>query len=252
MVAVLPRLRAILLVILALMAGVAAYAFADQHLHAISSSAPPVGVLIATRDIQVAELITPAMITVTEVPADAVPGPSAALEADLNTVLGSRAREPIYAGEVVQKVRLFAPGLAINSAPEEALVKRGMALYTVATTQLNMPLSGLEPGDHVAVVATLLGAPVLPNSDGGGSLRTSQVVVQTIDPSALVTFVEPPSAGGTGALTLAVPRSEVKTLALLNRLGALSFAQVRPDDPTAPLDSTNAQIFIKTYHVPTR
>jgi len=251
MVAILPRLRALLAVVLALMAGVAVYAFAEQRLHAASAGLPPVRVLVAARDIQVAEAITPSMLTITQFPADGVPGPSAALESDLRAVLTSAAREPIYAGEVLQKIRLFGPALAVGAAPEQALVKKGMALYTVATTRLNMPLSGLHAGDRVTILATVQGAPVA-SGDGGASLRTSQVVIQTIDPSALVTYIDPPAGTGPGALTLAVPRAEVKTLALLNRLGVLSFAQVRPDDPTGPLDSTNAGIFTRTYHVPVR
>jgi Flp pilus assembly protein CpaB len=243
MASLIPRARAVVLVGLAVAVATAVYAAVTSS---TAAGPPPVSILVATRDIQIAEPITTSMVAVRQVPAGALLGPSVALASDLGQVLASSAREPIYAGEPINRVRLFGPGLSVNAAPEEALVRRGYALYTVAASPLNMPLSGLRPGDHVAVLATLNQAPAPAEAAGGSSLRTSQLVVQPIDPSALVTFVNPAA----GALTLAVPKRELATLAFLNREGALSFAQVRPDDPTGPMSGLTAPIFERLYHVP--
>ena len=65
------------------------------------------------------------------------------------------------------------------------------------------------------------------------SVATSQLEVTTIDPSALVTYVDLSASGpGEGEVTLAVPRREMKTIILANRLGTFTFVPVRPDDTT--------------------
>ena len=66
--------------------------------------------------------------------------------------------------------------------------------------------------------------------------------------STLVTFVDPAGA----ALTLATPRAEVTTLEYLAQKGALSYAQVRSDDPAPhdPLTHTTGAQILKEYHVP--
>jgi len=240
-----PRLRWLLFVGIALMAGVVVYSLLDRT---AATAPPPLRVLVATRDIQIAETITSTMVEVRQIPSGALPGPTAALESDLPLVLQSSAREPLYRGEIISKIRLFRPGLSLSGAPDEALVTKGLALTTLPASRMAMPLSGLRAGDHVAVIASFTSA--LPGAADlvGTNVRTSGLVVQTIDPYALVTFVDPAGA----ALTLATPRAEVTTLQYLAQKGALSYAQVRSDDPAPhdPLTHTTGAQILKEYHVP--
>jgi Flp pilus assembly protein CpaB len=243
MIAAFPRLRWVLLVALAFSIGLALYALLDRT---ALTAPPPIAVLVATRDIQVAEPIRSAMVAIREVPASSVVGPSPALAADLPQVLQSSAREPIYAGEIIGKLRLFGPGLSLNGAPEEALLKKGYALFKVPASLMAMPGAGLQAGDHVMILGMFNRGPAPAASPGGSDLQTSPLVVQTVDPSAVVTYV---SQDGS-SVTLAVPQAEVDHLAYLSRTGALAFAQVRPDDPGtgASLDQTTGGSLMEQYH----
>jgi hypothetical protein len=207
---------------------------------------PQVAVLVATRDIQIAEPITSSMVKVVQVPQGALVGPAPALAADAALVERSTARAPIFAGEVIDLRRLYGPGLALAGAPDEVFLKKGDALYTLPTSHLDLPLSGLAAGDYVEVLATFDHAP--PSAVGSTTtLRTTHGGVQPIDLHALVTDVQPDQA----ALTLAVPKAELPYLAFLRHLGAsFSLAQVRPDDPTGPLAGVTARQFTERYHVP--
>jgi Flp pilus assembly protein CpaB len=219
-------------------------------LEKVQSAPPPqVAVLVATRDIQIAEPITPTMVHVVQVPQEALVGPAPALAGDAALVERSTARAPIFAGEVIDLRRLYGPGLALTSAPDEVFLKKGYALYTVPTAHLALPLSGLAAGDYVEVLATFDHAPPAAVDAGGGTttLRTTHGGVQPIDAHALVTDVAPDES----AVTLAVPKGELPYLAFLRHLGAsFSFAQVRPDDPTGPMAGVTARQFRQTYHVP--
>jgi len=242
MISVFPRLRLLVLAVLALAIGVAVYAVLDRN---AATAPPPIRVLVATRDIQIAEPITSSMVAIREIPAGSLPGPTTALAADLPRVLASSAREPLYQNEVIQKVRLFGPGLALSGASEEALLKKGLILITAAAGRMAMPLSGLKTGDHVIIYGLINNGP--PAAAGAGSsLRTSQLVVQPIDAAAEVTFVD----ADRGALTLAVSKAVAPTLLFLNREGALAFGQVRPDDPTGPMASMSASRFRYHYALP--
>jgi hypothetical protein len=211
---------------------------------------PQVTVLVATRDIQIAEPITPAMVHVVQVPQGALLGPAPALAVDAALVERSTARAPIFAGEVLALRRLYGPGLALDTAPDAVFLKKGYALYTLPTSHLDLPLSGLAAGDYVEVLATFDHAPPALVGAAGGittTLRTTHGGVQPIDVHALVTEVQPDQA----ALTLAVPKAELPYLASLRQLGAsFSFAQVRPDDPSGPMAGVTARQFTERYHVP--
>jgi len=254
-----PRLRAVLALVFAVLAGVVVYGVTQQALTRLSAARPTVGVLVAARDIQIGEALSSALISVTQLPADALPGPAPALEADRAAVVGSIARAPLFAGEVIQRRRLFAPGTArLTDAPDAALVRKGYWLYQISTPSvLNIPGAGLRSGDHVAILATLqepvrpvtttLGAATGAASGGGATGR----VVQVIDPFALVTYVASPPGGGV-ALTVAVPRGEAPTLQLLkdDPTVTFGFAQVRPDDAGGALTNTTRALFRRQYHVP--
>ena len=207
---------------------------------------PQITVLVATRDIQIAEPIGPALVQAVQAPQGALLGPAPALAADAALVERSTARAPIFAGEVIDLRRLYGPGLALDTAPDAVFLQKGYALYTLPTSHLDLPLSGLAAGDYVEVLATFDHAP--PSTLGiTTTLRTTHGGVQPIDLHALVTDVQPDQA----ALTLAVPKAELPYLAFLRHLGAsFSFAQVRPDDPSGPLSGVTARQFQERYHVP--
>jgi hypothetical protein len=219
------------------------------YLEKVQGAPPQVAVLVATRDIQIAEPITPSMVQVVQVPQGALLGPAPALATEATRVERSTARAPIFAGEVLDLRRLYGPGLALDTAPDAVFLKKGFALYTLPTSHLDLPLSGLAAGDYVEVLATFDHAPPSLVGAAGGitTLRTTHGGVQPIDVHALVTAVQPDQA----ALTLAVPKDELPYLAFLRHLGAsFSFAQVRPDDPTGPIDGVTAQQFRERYNVP--
>src|SRR5919201_156895 len=115
---------------------------------------PQVAVLVATRDIQIAEPITSSMVQVVQVPKGALVGPAPALAADAALVERSAARAPIFAGEILDLRRLYGPGLALDTAPDAVFLKKGYALYTLPTSHLDLPLSGRAAGDYVEVLAT--------------------------------------------------------------------------------------------------
>jgi SAF domain len=219
------------------------------YLEKVQGAPPQVAVLVATRDIQIAEPITPSMVQVVQVPQGALLGPAPALATDAALVERSTARAPIFTGEVLDLRRLYGPGLALDTAPDAVFLQKGYALYTLPTSHLDLPLSGLAAGDYVEVLATFDHAPPSLVGAAGGitTLRTTHGGVQPIDLHALVTEVQPDQA----ALTLAVPKDELPYLAFLRHLGAsFSFAQVRPDDPTGPTDGVTAQQFRERYNVP--
>lgn len=222
-----PRLRMLLFLGLALAIAIGVYLALEGR-----TTRPPalVGVLVAARDLQIAEPITPTMLQVRQIPVDAVPGPSAALASDLDQVLRGTPREPIYAGEVIQRVRLFGPHLTVTSAPELALLKKGFGLISVQANRSNMPTTGLRAGDHVALFSTLQRAPA-GGSDAGASIATSQLEVALIDPAILVSAVDmAPGGPAESQVTLVVPPREMAAVVLANRLGVYSFALLRPDD----------------------
>lgn len=114
----------------------------------------------------------------------------------------------------------------------------GYARYTVPVGPLSLPLPGLAAGDYVEILAAL---PLNPASPA------ITATVQPIDAHALVVFLQnqPP------ALTLAVPRRELATLAWLRGQGAaLSFALVGATDRGGDLRGVGAREFRRLYHVP--
>ncbi len=202
---------------------------------------PRVAVIEATRDVQIGEPLTASALQVVYVPQDAPLGPAPALASDLALVERSAARAPIFAGEIIQKYRLYGPGLALSADPDAVYLKKGYALYTVPTAHLQMPLSGLAAGDYVAVLAAL---PIVPS--GVGATGGMTATLQPIDMHALVTFVQADQA----ALTLAVPSDEVPVLHCLAGHGAVfSFAQVRPDDTERTGGRLTAEQIRGRYHV---
>jgi Flp pilus assembly protein CpaB len=210
---------------------------------------PQISVLVATRDIQIAEPLTPAVVRVAHVPQGALVGPAPALAGDAALVERSTARAPIFAGEVIDLRRLYGPGLSLSNAPDAVFLQKGDALYTVPTSHLDLPLSGLAAGDYVEILATFDQAPPSMAAAGGTTttLRTTHGAVQPIDMHALVTSIAPDQS----AVTLVVPKGELPYLAFLTHLGAsFSFAQVRPDDPTGPMAGVTARQFTETYGVP--
>ena len=220
-------------------------------LEKVQTAPPPqVSVLVATRDIQIAQPITPTMIQAVQVPQGALVDPAPALAGDTALVERSTARAPIFAGEVIDLRRLYGPGLSLSNAPDEVFLKKGYALYTVPTSHLDLPLSGLAAGDYVEVLATFDYAPSAPAGATDNittTLRTTHGGVQPVDTHALITYVQPDQA----AITLAVPKQELSYLAFLRHLGAsFSFAQVRPDDPSGDMTGVTARQFRKDYHVP--
>jgi hypothetical protein len=218
------------------------------YLERVQSAPPQISVLVATRDIQIAEPLSAAVVHVAQVPQGALVGPAPALARDAALVARSSARVPIFAGEVIDLRRLYGPGLSLSNAPGEVFLQKGDALYTVPTSHLDLPLSGLAAGDYVEILATFDQAPPSMAAAGGTTtLRTTHGAVQPLDMHALVTYVPPDQS----AITLAVPKDELPHLAFLKHLGAsFSFAQVRPDDPTGPMAGVTARQFTETYGVP--
>jgi hypothetical protein len=242
-----PRRRIVTPIALAVALGLIVFVFLEK---AQSAPPPQAAVLVATRDIQIAEPITAAAVRVVQVPQGALVDPAPALASDAALVERSTARAPIFSGEVIDLRRLYGPGLALAGRPDEVFLRKGYALYTIPSSHLDLPLSGVAAGDYVEVLATFDHAPPSLVGAAGGittTLRTTHGGVQPIDLHALVTFVQPDQA----ALTLAVPKGELPYLAFLRHLGAsFSFAQVRPDDPTGPMDGVTARQFRERYNVP--
>lgn len=208
-----------------------------------SAQAAQVQVLVAARDIQINEPITPTMLAVETRPQAALAGMDAALAGDVGLVERSTSRAPIFAGEVIDLRRLYSPGLTTTGDPTEVFLTRGYAFYPLPTDTLALAEPGITAGAYAEIVASLPPLPLTSVEATQGITGTAQPV----DAHALITAVQPSPP----AVTVMVPQREVPYLAwLIGRHARFSFGLVRPDDASAPLQGVSSTQFERTYHAP--
>jgi hypothetical protein len=228
--------RALRLLALFVVVGLLGYGVLER----VQATPPPkVSVLVATRDIQIAEQITPAMVQAVSVPQNGLLGPDPVYAAEQATVVGQRARLPILAGAVILKGEIYGPGLTTAGNADDVLLPRGYNLTWVPTGHGQMPGSGLLAGDWVTIYTAVQQRPIsgttsAPSPEHCDTLATCALQVQPLVPHVLVTYVD------RDGLTLALPQRVTAEVQLLARAGQLFYAQVRPDDTRESMQGATA------------
>lgn len=240
-----------------------------------SSSSPAVAnvsVVVATQDILDGQRVTAEMVEVRTVPETAA---AATAFADVNDVIGSRARFPISQGEQVTPVRLVetARGVALSFQ-----IPEGMRGFSIPVSNESSPSAVLVPGDFVDVLLTIDQQliPVLVDQLDPNTLTpTGQAALQTVEEGNKVVgtlfqnlqvmsvgenFVangseyqsstrgaKPEEGGGTtGFVILAISPDQAQVLTLAQNLGSLSLT-LRPfgDEEFVPLEP-----FLEPFIIP--
>jgi Flp pilus assembly protein CpaB len=192
-----PRHRRALVVLLAVLVGVATMGVVQQAEDAAAAWGEGVPVLVAIRDLRPGDRLDPGTVRVRTRPRATVPdGALTELPAD------RRAAEAIYAGEVVRAERLAPSGLSALAARLPAGT-RAIAVPVDAGT-----LPPLEVGDRVDVLVALP-SDVAGDGPPGFPIATSAPVVD-VSETAVTVAVRADDATriavalGAGAVTLAL------------------------------------------------
>jgi len=240
-----PRLRLIIILLLvAVVSGAVYFGITGGHASGATTTA-----YIATDNIGINQPVTGHYVARTVSALGLGPAPVL----DTGVLQGAIARAPIFAGEVLQTTRLYGPGLRGGHA-DESVQGRNDGLITIPVDPHHMPLTGLQPGDHVAVIATIdtssvaTGRAVTAAVAAGAASSTGSLGAGIIEPFALVTSIDP--AGK--YLTIDVPADDGPTLSLLAKAGDLITMQLRPDASQGLNSSTNLRQIVAQYRIPTK
>jgi len=237
-----PRLRLIIILLLIAVVSAALY-FGITSGHAAGATATA---YVATGNIGINEPIAGHFAVRTVSAGDL--GPAAVL--DPGALQKAVSRAPIFAGEVLQTTRLYGPGLHGGQA-DESVQGQNDGLITIPVDPHHMPLTGLQPGDHVAIIATVDTSSVAAThavAAAATAPSNGALGAGIIEPFALVTAVDP--AGK--YLTIDVPAEDGPTLSLLAKAGDLITMQLRPDASHALNSSTDLRQIVSQYHIPTK
>ena len=175
--------------LLAVALGLAAALMSWTYVQRAGHRPPPVAmvpVVVAAQDIAVRTQITPQMLVIKEVPADA--RHPKALTA-LDQANGKVSSLPVAAGEQVLSTKFFArkedSGLAFQIAP-------GKRAVSVAVSEVITAGGLINPGDFVDVVGLFSG---LPSSGASAANQDfTSVVLQNIEVLAVAQFIQGPAA----------------------------------------------------------
>ncbi len=206
--------------ILALGTGLLAF----NYLSTVNKTATTVAmrtVIVATQDIPVRTVITPAMLTVTSKPADSVDPDALAGASD---VAGQIALISIPSGGIVSasKVgRLGLGGLTVR-------IPAGQRAISIALDRVKGVANLIEAGDHVDVIAVTQGR------TGGAGVPAAATILSNKIVLAMGSAQETPTAAAAGATpapdvtvetaTLSVTPKEAKILALADLNATLRLA----------------------------
>ena len=144
--------------IFALGAGMAALAFVAVFvigavLAAGSSATRQVTAVVALRDIQPRELITPASVALTQVPAAALPPHAIVRMADL---VGFTALVTIYKSQVVsQSVVASSPDQIDQAASSYLPIPEGFVAITIPTNEVQGVGGYISAGDYINIIASV-------------------------------------------------------------------------------------------------
>ena len=168
-------------------------------------------VLAVARPVAAGQALSAADLTVARVAAD--PDLRAVPAAEREGVLGRTAAVPLVPGTLLSRAHLGPP----------AVPARGEALVGMALEPGRFP-PGLAPGARVLVTVTA------PPAAGGTPAAVPAAGEATLVPSAVVTAVERPAAGGRDPVTVAlvVPEASAARVAAAAAAGQVALVQLPP------------------------
>ncbi len=224
-------------------AGMAVFAFVAVFvvglvLAAGNSAARQVTAVVAVRDIQPRELITPLSVTLSQVPAAALPPHSIVRMADL---VGDTALVTIYKGQVLsQSVIAASPDQIDEGAVSYLPIPQGFVAITIPTNELQGVGGYVSAGDYINVIATVNTAIFSP--------QNPKTVTRTVFTSIRVIRVGPPTLGPktgqqqgvSSSLTIIVSECDAQYMEWLINNASLKYALLSDKDygPPATADST--------------
>jgi pilus assembly protein CpaB len=193
-------------------------------LTASNSANHQVTAVVALRDIQPRELITPSSVALRQVPASALPPHSINQMADL---AGDTALVTIYKGQVVsQNVVASAPDQIDLSGAAFLPIPQGFVALTIPTDEQQGVAGYVSAGDYIDIIATVkidVFTPVI---------RFSKTVSKTVFAVVRVIRVGPPTQGPkagqqqgvASSLTILVTQCDAQYLAWLVNNASLKYS----------------------------
>lgn len=219
---------------IALIVGVVLYLLGVQYLPNLGVNAAPstVDIIVASTDIAALQPITASVLHWKTVSLDTYQalGPSPATLADRDRVIGAVARVPIMAGQPVLLGELSGPNLPSDRQVQPLPPDYG--LYAIQAPYLSTPTFGLGPGTWVDVTATYQARPGKMVMGPTGTLTSSDdMQSSTLAETTLETHVEVTDVRLTPqpAVTIAIPRRDVRIFDYFKRIATFSFSEVSPN-----------------------
>ena len=218
------NMRAILVVMLAIICGVSA-AVGTNRLRTVNSEAKiqnpeTVAVVVAKVDIPMGVTVDESLVQTCQWPKDHVP-PGAILTLEDATQRATTVR--ILAGEPLHGGKLAAKGSGSGLA---AIIPKGMRAYTIQSAQVAANVAGfILPGNRVDVLLNLRGRGV-DDETGGGSTTT---LLQAVEILAVDQRLDVPTENKVDlkdlrSITLLVTPEQANLLALGQSAGTLSVS----------------------------
>jgi Flp pilus assembly protein CpaB len=168
-------------VALALVAFIAMFAFGVVFVSR-SGVGRQVAIVTATQDIQAREPILPTMLSVTELPANAIPPKSFLHMADLS---GYSAVVPIFKGQVITANIVASHPDLITGASEYLPIPQGSVAMTLPTNEQQGVAGYIAQGDYIDVIATV--------NSGLFTATNPRTLTRTVFSNLHVIRVGPPS-----------------------------------------------------------
>jgi pilus assembly protein CpaB len=141
--------------------------------------------VVAVQDIQQRELITASMVTVTQVPAAALPPRSIVRVAD---IVGNTALVTIYKGQVLSESIVAASPDQIDEGVLSYLpIPQGFVAITIPTNELEGVAGYIAAGDYINIIATVNSSLFSP--------QNPRTVTRTVFTPVRVIRVGPPTVG---------------------------------------------------------
>jgi Flp pilus assembly protein CpaB len=168
-------------VALALIAFIAMFALGVVFVNR-SGGGRMIPVVTAALDIQAREPILPTMLSVTDVPENAIPPKSFLHLADLN---GFSAVVPIYKGQVITSNIVASHPDLLTGASEYLPIPQGMVAMTLPTNEQQGVAGYIAQGDYIDVIATV--------NSGLFSPANPRTLTRTVFSNLRVIRVGPPS-----------------------------------------------------------
>ena len=157
-----------------------------------NSATRQVSAVVAVRDIQPRELITPTSVTLALVPAASLPPHPIVRLADL---VGDTALVTIYQGQVInQSVVANSPDQIDGGAASYLPIPQGFVAITVPTNELQGVAGYVSAGDYIDIIASV-NVSLLTVFNGRVVDKSTGTVTRTVFTSVRVIRVGPPTIG---------------------------------------------------------